>query len=146
MSTLFSQAAQNANLLPNQRAVLKLVEGTMLAIILAGLTAVAPILSNGNGSVDWHQVATVGIAAMLLAVFNTLKKGMTAASDPPLATAAPSPLVPFTGLDAPMPPVSNAPASPSYVTAPLIIPPDKPFNSKADTYPIDPPPMLSNTL
>lgn len=101
---IFSLAAQNANLLPNQRAMLKFVEGVILSVVLAGVTAVLPLLTSNTASIDWRQVATVGVTAMLATLYNTVKKSLTAPTDPPLAPA----------LSIPPLPASDAPVSPSY--------------------------------
>ena len=86
MFSLFSQAHAGANLTPGQRAFLKLVQG----FVLAGIVAAVPIfsLAMAQQSVDWGQVLRNAASAFAVAFLLALYKFASAQGDAPLAQVA----------------------------------------------------------
>lgn len=83
---VFAQARNNLNLTPGQRAFLKLVEG----FLVAGVIAALPIISQALAaqSINWSQVLRTAAAAFSVAVLLALTKYLKAQNDPPLNTVA----------------------------------------------------------
>jgi hypothetical protein len=69
MLGLFKRARLFANLAPAERALLKLIELTLVAAAVAGVQAVVPVLNTGDlAAIPWPQVAHTFIAAALVAL------------------------------------------------------------------------------
>ncbi|HLJ80635.1 MAG TPA: hypothetical protein VKT52_04045, partial [Ktedonobacterales bacterium] len=83
---IFAQARNNLNLAPSQRAFLKLVEG----FIVAGIVAVLPFISQALAaqSINWAQVLRTAAATFSVAALLAVTKYLKAQNDPPLTTVA----------------------------------------------------------
>ena len=116
--SVFSRSALYANLTPGERAFLRFLSVLLGGAFLAGVQAVAPMLSTMDPTtVPWTSVAHTFLAAFALAVWLGIGKYRSAQGDPPLPSPTPLPSSP--SLSAPssspsLPPVpSSAPSAPS---------------------------------
>ena len=82
---VFAKARAHESLTPTQRAFLKLVEG----FIIAGVVAALPVLSLalGEDSVNWAGVGRVALGTFATAALMAAVKYLKAQGDPPLADA-----------------------------------------------------------
>ncbi|HLZ24407.1 MAG TPA: hypothetical protein VKQ30_20020 [Ktedonobacterales bacterium] len=83
---VFAQARNNLNLTPGQRAFLKLVEGFIVAGIVAALPAISQALA--AQSINWSQIVRTAAATFSVAALLAVTKYLKAQNDPPLATVA----------------------------------------------------------
>ena len=82
MFSLFDRAHRQLNLSPAERAVLKLVEGFLVAGLVAALPVVAQLLA--QQSVDWAQSARIAGGVFVMAVLLAVLKYAKAHGDLPL--------------------------------------------------------------
>src|SRR5258708_29185240 len=82
---VFAKARAHESLTPTQRAFRKLVEG----FIIAGVVAALPVLSLalGQDSVNWAGVGRVALGTFATAALMAAVKYCKAQGDPPLAAA-----------------------------------------------------------
>ena len=82
---VFAKARAHESLTPAQRAFLKLVEG----FIIAGVVAALPVLSLalGQADVNWAVVGRVALGTFATAALMAAVKYLKAQGDPPLADA-----------------------------------------------------------
>src|SRR5258706_7739550 len=82
---VFAKARAHESLTPTQRAFLKLVEG----FIIAGVVAALPVLSLalGEDSINWAGVGRVALGTFATAALMAAVKYLKAQGDPPLADA-----------------------------------------------------------
>jgi hypothetical protein len=80
--SLFARARAQLNLSPGERALLKLVEGAVLAGIVAALPVVAQLLAQQR--VNWTEVARIAGATFAVAALMALAKFYKAQGDQPL--------------------------------------------------------------
>ncbi|MGH2484647.1 MAG: hypothetical protein ACRDHE_01415 [Ktedonobacterales bacterium] len=85
MRNLFARARANVTLSPGERALLKLIEGLLCAVVVAALPALAGAL--GHNGVLWSDVARTALAAGAVAVLLALAKYAKAHGDPALGDA-----------------------------------------------------------
>lgn len=92
---MFGRAAQNQNLAPLERAVLRFLQTVVIAGLLSGVQAVMPLLNGGDpNAVNWSAVGHTFLVAFLVALGSAFSKYWTAQGDPPLTadpTEAPTP-------------------------------------------------------
>lgn len=79
----FTRARQGLNLTPGERALLKLLEGFVMAGVVAVLPIVAPALA--QQSVNWTLVAHTAMGTFAVAVLLAVAKFYKAQGDAPLA-------------------------------------------------------------
>ena len=84
--TVFAKAQNNLNLTPGERAFLKLVEG----FVVAGIVAALPIISQALAaqSINWAQLLRTAAATCSVAALLAVTKYLKAQNDPPLSTVA----------------------------------------------------------
>lgn len=81
-----TRATNHAPLTPAERSWLKLLKGTVISAVLAGATAVYPMVFAGlHTSPDWKQVALVFVSAFTMTMYQSVEKWCTAHLDPPLS-------------------------------------------------------------
>jgi hypothetical protein len=83
---VFAKAQNNLNLTPGERAVLKLVEG----FVVAGIVAALPVISQALAaqSINWAQMFRTAAATCSVAALLAVIKYLKAQNDPPLSTVA----------------------------------------------------------
>lgn len=123
--SLFQRAWAGLNLSPAERAWLKLIEGFILAGIVAALPAVAELLS--AGTVDWATVGRTALGTFAVAVLMAAVKYCKAHGDSPLAeplgqvlTGVATQIGNATGLNEPKQGVVLPPAEPVVITPPAV--------------------------
>lgn len=84
--TTLAKARANLNLTPAERAFLKLVEGSIVAGIIAALPVIAQALATQR--IDWAQALRTTIATFAVAGLLAVTKYLKAQNDPPLAVTA----------------------------------------------------------
>jgi hypothetical protein len=81
--SIFAKASKGLNLFPAERALLKLVEG----FVIAGIVAVLPVLSLllGQANIDWTAVGRIALGTFATAALMAAVKYLKAQRDMPLA-------------------------------------------------------------
>ena len=81
--SIFAKARKGLNLSPAERAALKLIEG----FIIAGIVAALPVLSQllGQSSVNWASVGRIALGTFATAALMAAIKYLKAQRDTPLA-------------------------------------------------------------
>lgn len=83
---MLGRAAQNQNLTPLERAVLRFLQTVVLAGLLSGAQAVMPLLNGADpNAINWSAVGHTFLVAFLVALGSAFSKYFTAQGDPPLA-------------------------------------------------------------
>lgn len=82
-SSLFAKAAQGLPLSPEARALLRLIEGFIVAGFVAALPVAASALS--QQTIDWQMTGRLALSAFLVAVLMAVSKYFKAHADQPLA-------------------------------------------------------------
>lgn len=87
---IFQAAASGANLSPMARAVLRFVEGLVVAALVVVLPVLGQLLATqlNAGAINWTQVGTVALSGFVFALLMALSKWAKAHGDAPLADAA----------------------------------------------------------
>lgn len=88
--SIFSRAAAGLSLSPAARALLRLIDGLIVAALVTALPVIAQLLANrlDAGAVDWRQMATLALASLAFAFLMALAKYAKAQGDAPLADVA----------------------------------------------------------
>ena len=84
--SIFAKSAAGLNLTPGERAALKLVQGFILAGIVAALPVLAQLLA--AQTVNWADVARLAGGTFATAVLMAVAKWFSAQGDAPLAIVA----------------------------------------------------------
>jgi hypothetical protein len=81
--SIFTKGRQGLNLTPAERALLKLVEG----FVVAGIVAALPVLSMllGQANVDWTAIGRIALGTFATAALMAAVKYLKAQRDMPLA-------------------------------------------------------------
>lgn len=133
MFSLFAQSRAGANLSPGQRALLKLIQG----FVIAGIVAAWPVISQAlaQQTIDWPQLLRNAGYAFAVAFFMAIYKYCSAQGDPPLQPLANAALDVATAIEQhadipyPNPLPFNAPTPPAPAEvglAPAPVPPTTP--------------------
>ena len=85
MRDLYARARANLALTPGERALLKLIDGLLVAAVVAALPVVSGAL--GHAGVQWSEVARTALAAGTVAALLALAKYLKAHGDPALGDA-----------------------------------------------------------
>lgn len=116
---LFQKAGKGLNLTPGERAVLKLVEGFLIAGFVAALPVVAELL--GHQGITWQVVAQAAAGAFATAFLLAIAKYYKAKGDNPIAAglaetlAGYIPRLPIVNSAASLAPTAPMPAAPATV-------------------------------
>jgi hypothetical protein len=87
--TIFKRASLGMNLTPGERALLKLVEGWILAGAVAGLIVFLTAVTQAKP--DWGAALKLAATAFIVATGFAALKYLKAQQDSPLYTSAPPP-------------------------------------------------------
>lgn len=85
-TSLFTRSRLQLPLTPSERAFLKLLQGSVVTVITAGVIAVLPYIE--GQSINWQTVIRVGAGALIATATATLSKYFTAQGDNPAASLA----------------------------------------------------------
>ena len=79
MLSLWRRAAQNLPLSPEERAILKFVKSTIVSAFISAVVAVYPFIAGAkNANVDWGTVEHTFFITMLMVIYATSDKYVTA--------------------------------------------------------------------
>ena len=83
---MFTRARLNLALTPAERAFLKALKGIATSVVLAGATAVWPLVQ--AQTINWRTVGEVAVGSMAVTFFYAMDKYWTAQGDPALGAVA----------------------------------------------------------
>lgn len=115
--SLFRRAYLQFPLTPAERAFLKALKGLVLSALMAGATAVWPLLQ--SEAINWRTVIVTGIISVAFTLCMSLDKYWTAQGDTGLAGVAGA----IGQALPPVPPVAPPSASPAVNPAPAVVSP-----------------------